>query len=546
MAVNDFKNEEGVTYSLSADQEVWNENESHATDNDNSLPVKCSEDCVDELVAECARFATVVDGESSDSLISVDADEDSEDMDVSPSAEKLDSETEKNFWKARSWLKYVYGLARASRLSPEGLLGAILVRVSALIPPFVVLKLTDWTEPMSLNLNIALIGATGTGKSSLISAASRLVPLPYENPMKELKPKTGESVVSKFAAMVQNKDEKGKPIPGQYHLRVLTDRVELVQTEIAALGASFKMDGSTMLSTLLQAFSNESIGAETRQKTSSVVLCPYSYRLSAILGVQPSEAHILFDNASVGFAGRFIFLMSTDASAPAMRPKKPEKRKIFDPTRFAEPSDFAGLTDLLVAGGLSNLADPDETYRLTELKFPPSIEEYVDKARMRGVRGEADELDAHRIELQAKVAALFSLFDSRGKGWEYRVTRRDWNLAGIFLLFSDRARDYCLSERSRLERQRRAQKIVDGELAKRIADADIAEAHSLETMDKVQRYLARCNSPVRGFDISRAINKKWRQDVYPTIDRLHEMGKVRLVKRADTTASSLWALADGR
>lgn len=530
MRVNDFQNEQESRSAYGSDSHL------------EGLSVDSETDGLRETFEEAL---SILNGGSSDSPASTDALENPDDgTNATPYAKKLDSTTEKDFWKARPWLKYVYDLARASRLSPEGLLGAILVRVSALIPPYVVLKLTDWTEPMSLNLNVALIGATGTGKSSLISTASRLVPLPYENPMKELKPKTGESIVSKFAAMVQDKDEKGKPIPGQYHLKVLTDRVELVQTEVAALGASFKMDGSTMLATLLQAFSNESIGAETRQKTSSVVLCPYSYRLSAILGVQPSEAHVLFDNTSVGFAGRFIFLMSTDADAPETRPEKPVRQSIFDSTRFVETNDFAGLTDLLVAGGLSNLGNPDETYRLTELKFPSTIEEYVDRARMRGVRGEADELDAHRIELQAKVAALFSLFDSRGKGWEYRVTRKDWDLAGVFLLFSDRARNYCLNERVRLERQRRARKIVDGELAKQMADADMAEEHLLETMDKVLKYLSRRGESVRGIDVSRAINEKWRKDVYSAIDRLHKAGRVKLVERADTTASSVWALAD--
>lgn len=455
---------------------------------------------------------------------------------------RLDAVTEKRFWDARTWLRHVHDYARAIRVSPEGLLGAVLVRVSSMIRPSVVLKVTDYDNPMSLNLNVALVGAPGTGKGKLVSAARNLIPLPLGNPMLELKPKTGESIVSKFVSMVQDKDDKGKPIPRQYHPEIRTDRVELVQTEVNALGASFKTDGSTMLTTLLQAFSNEYIGAETRAKSSSVVLPPYSYRLSSILGVQPSESHVIFDNSSVGFASRFIFVNAIDTAAPVQRPLMPKDQWTCDLTRFDSVGLFAGLLDLLQVGDRESLIDPDKQYPLMEMTFPSSAKKQADRMQLEGVHGRIHELDAHRLELQAKVAALFCILDSRDLKRKCNVTAKDWTLAGTFMLMSDRARDFCLEESDRLEQERRVKKIRDGQLAKKAADADMSELHLLETEDKVIRCLEGHPDGLSGVDIRRRVNKKWKECVKDAIERLHEDHRLEPLKRGGS-AVVIWKLS---
>lgn len=67
-------------------------------------------------------------------------------------------------------------------------------------------------------------------------------------PFKEIKPKSGEGVVSKFAEMRPATDENGKPLKGQYSLQVLADRLEIVLGEVTYLAAAVGMDGSTLLS----------------------------------------------------------------------------------------------------------------------------------------------------------------------------------------------------------------------------------------------------------------------------------------------------------
>ncbi|KAA8829712.1 hypothetical protein [Bifidobacterium myosotis] len=455
---------------------------------------------------------------------------------------RLDAVTETKFWDARPWLQYIRDYARAIRVSPEGLLGAVLVRVSSMIRPSVVLKVTDYDNPMSLNLNVALVGAPGTGKGKLVSAARKLIPLPSGNPMLELKPKTGESIVSKFVSMVQDKDDKGKPIPKQYHPEIRTDRVELVQTEVNALGVSFKTDGSTMLVTLLQAFSNEYIGAETRAKSSSVVLPPYSYRLSSILGVQPSESHVIFDNSSVGFASRFIFVNAIDTAAPIQRPLMPKNQWTCDLTRFDSVDPFESLLRLLQVGGRESFVDPGKQYPLLEMTFPLVAKEQADSMQLKGVHGKIHELDAHRLELQSKVAALFCILDSRNLMRKCNVTAKDWSLAGTFMLMSDRARDFCLEERDRLERERRVKSILDGQLAKKAADADVSELYLIETEDKVIRCLKGHPDGLSGVDIRRRVNTKWRGYVKDAINRLHEDQRLEPVKQGSSEVV-IWKLS---
>lgn len=129
-------------------------------------------------------------------------------------------------------------------------------------------------------------------------------------PFKEIKPKSGEGVVSKFAEMRPATDENGKPLKGQYSLQVLADRLEIVLGEVTYLAAAVGMDGSTLLSLLLEAFSNEAIGGNTRGRQTDLVLPPYAYRLSCLVCAQPACSGVFFDNTESGFASRFVFARS--------------------------------------------------------------------------------------------------------------------------------------------------------------------------------------------------------------------------------------------
>ena len=89
----------------------------------------------------------------------------------------MDPET---FWEARQWLQYVHDDAKFRRLNPFALLLAVMARLSALTPPNVTVQVSPHDRPMSLNLNVVLVGAAGTGKGKTLREARELLPTPED------------------------------------------------------------------------------------------------------------------------------------------------------------------------------------------------------------------------------------------------------------------------------------------------------------------------------------------------------------------------------
>jgi hypothetical protein len=69
------------------------------------------------------------------------------------------------FWHRRVVLGHIYDYARARRVSPWAVLGVVMVRVIAGIPPKVVLPALVGSRT-SLNLFVALVGPSGAGKDA--------------------------------------------------------------------------------------------------------------------------------------------------------------------------------------------------------------------------------------------------------------------------------------------------------------------------------------------------------------------------------------------
>lgn len=225
----------------------------------------------------------------------------------------LDTET---FWHSRPWLQYVHDDAKFRRLNPFALLLAVMARLSALTPPNVTVQVSPHDRPMSLNLNVVLVGAAGTGKGKTLREARELLPTPEGNRMLVKKPRTGEGIVTAFVDRTELRDEEGKIHKGHYKNKILTDRVLLELSEVTDLRTAMAGEGSTMLGTLLSGFSGETLGGNTRTARSNVTLPPNTYRLSSVIAAQPSQCDVFFSNAEVGFASRFLFAPQGIRSPP--------------------------------------------------------------------------------------------------------------------------------------------------------------------------------------------------------------------------------------
>lgn len=428
------------------------------------------------------------------------------------------------FFKRRAWLDYAYRYARSLRMSPWGLAGVLLARVSALTPPNVVARLTDGDLAMSLNVNLALVGPTGSGKGKAMAQGRHLVPAPPLSTLAEVKPKTGESIPARFVAKTPATDGDGKQVKGEYTDKVVTDRALVFVPEIVSMRAAMSRQGSTLLPVLLEAFSNEPMGDDTKGKQYQIKLPPYSYRLSSVVGVQPNNSGTLFNEAQTGLAGRFAYMPSTDPDMPEERPAKPLGGFPFDPMSLPEGNSFAQLEALIRLGGVENMPHNGpgsrEGYPLTVMTFPESVAGDVDAAQRLSAQGRADPLDAHRIELVGRFAALFAIMEGRTT-----VDKDDWKLALAFMDKSDATRAKCAAQRKQSDVDRQSDAIAVKREAEEQADRtviDRTKTRLLELLDTLD--------PAREGVASRTLKLKLsrpQQRVFEdTIESLFEEGVI--------------------
>lgn len=429
-----------------------------------------------------------------------------------------------SFYKSRPWLEYAYRYARGSNLSPHGVVGAMLARMSALTPPNVVAKVTKHDSPMTLNINVALVGTTGSGKGRTMGLAARLLPTPPFGRLEEVKPKTGESIPAKFVEKIPATDGEGKPIKGEYVDKVLTDRCLLYLPEIVSLKAAMGRQGSTILPTLLESFSNEPIGGDAQGHQYRIKVLPYAYRLSAVVGVQPSNAATIFDEAQTGLAGRFIYVSSVDVDMPMKPSPLPRGDFPFDTMRIPDGNGLDAVSALLEYGGYDRMPDngPDarEGYPLIRMSFPEQAEEDVNRLQVLGGRGEADALDSHRGELAARIAALLALMDYR-----LEVNMEDWQIALRFMEMSDVIRAECMSQCRKSAVDAQAEQISVKRAAEEQADRSVAERAKKRLLELLDT-LDPTREGVSDHDLQNRLSKAQRRVMKDALADLYKEGRV--------------------
>lgn len=403
------------------------------------------------------------------------------------------------FWNTRPWLRWIHDDAKYRRVNPFGLLMATLARFSALTPPNVMAQVSPHDRPMTLNLNVVLVGAAGTGKGKTLREARELLPTPDGNRMRVLKPKTGEGIVTAFVTREERRDENGKTMKGEYRHRIQTDRALIELTEVTDLRTSMASEGSTMLATLLQAFSGETVGGNTRTERSNVTLPPNSYRLSSVIAAQPSQADVFFGNADVGFAARFLFANAGDPDAPDEQPPAPNGTF---PTLAAGipqgPTD-AQLETLRARDGVplsrkaGMLAWPAHVIHL-----PASAAHEADRLQLLGTREQLGDLDAHRLEPAARLTALFTLADGRQE-----ATEEDWQLAKTCLRMSDNTRAECLIKMQASSRRRKAQRAADDAIAREEAEEQVKAEHVTSAKRSILNWLRKNDPGCEGVKVGR-------------------------------------------
>lgn len=337
------------------------------------------------------------------------------------------------FWRARESLSAIRQAAHNRVRSADVVFYGTLVRLSAMAPHTLRAD-TGIGTPASLNLFTAVVGPSGSGKSSglsvardLIKAGSHLEEVPLGSGEGIAEAYMGEALEVVPGVMDKNGDEKKQRVRKQVRHAALFHA-----DEGASLNKLIERAGSTVGETLRSAWSGETLGQKNGRAETTRTVPARSYSCGLVIGYQPSTVLPLLADHEAGTPQRFLFCWSEDESIP------PRSAKVLWPGEMPNPFPAEVPTSLPAAG--SFVVSPARGHE--SIIFAESIldELYdIEHAKNTGALPADHPLrDPFRSQhpvLKVKVSAVLALLEGRRI-----VMPEDWRLAQIVLDTSDRVR----------------------------------------------------------------------------------------------------------
>lgn len=311
-------------------------------------------------------------------------------------------------------LGHIRCAARARLIAPLALLGAVLARVVAEVPPTIVLPPIIGTRA-SINMYVGLVGPPGAAKTTAVGVARELLDLGTFPRAHVQGTGSGEGLIASY--LEADPDEKGK-------LRLRANPlVCMLIDEIGQIDAIQHRQGSTLASTLRSGWSGAALDTINADPTRRRIVPAGSYRLTVVAGIQPLAATVLFADAASGTPQRWLWL-------PALDPHIPD-----------EPPDWPGQITWRLPDGDTQAALRDRTGAVT-VAVPDRIRDLlraVHRARHRGQ--DTGQLDGHLALTRLKVAAALALLHG-----DLVITEQWWEVAGMVMAVSARVRDDVQAE----------------------------------------------------------------------------------------------------
>lgn len=420
-------------------------------------------------------------------------------------------DAEAEFWRSRPFLSAVLRFARARRIGPWALLGAVLARAAACVPPSVVLPATIGSVA-SLNLFVALCAESGGGKSVAMAAARDFLDATGGTAdYLETSPGSGEGLLGAYCYVHTEKGKGKAPEVRQTRLSVLFDI-----DEVSALAALLTRTSSTLLPFLKSAWSGSTLATQNAEAARQRHVGEHRYRLALVVGVQPANAGPILDDAAGGFPQRFLWLPTYDPGRLAPGEVLPDPL----PWRWQVPAAPVMSHDGVITWPLRREVAVPEVARLAMHRADAERQRPIGSAAVPAAGGE---LDGHALLTRAKVAALLALLDDRADAF----TEADWSAAGVILAKSDETRRAVIRVRGAEEHReadRRATRA--GRSAALAADAE-AETKTLRAMAAIRRALARADGgELSAGALGRVMGSPYRTVRADALDRLAASGEV--------------------
>lgn len=342
------------------------------------------------------------------------------------------------FWN-HPFNAHVLAAARARRCGPDALMLNVLLRASILIPPqFLLPPLAGGASP--LNLLGCVVGRTGEGKSVSIAAAGDVLSAEHPWLLWDMPLGTGEGVGDVFMVDEFEDDPKTKrkKRTGRRVQNKDLNAVHFTVDEGAALVETSSRKGVTIIPALCKAWTGVTLGETNADVATRRRVRALSYRVSAVVNIQPMNFHRLFNalNTGTGLTGRFLFAPAADYEMPDERGAWPGEL----PFPTLHGANFSG-----------------------ELAYHPDIYAEVDAAIVAANRtGGTPENTSHANLLRARVAAIYTLAEDRRT-----ISPSDWDTAGMLTTTSSEllsALDRQAAQVDRDQRYKRATTQAEVEL----------------------------------------------------------------------------------
>lgn len=305
------------------------------------------------------------------------------------------------FWSSRPVLDHVRDAAWSRGRSPDAVLLATMCRFAALVDYRWVLPGMVGTVG-SLNMVGGLIAPPGIGKSTAAGIAAEL--LPFSDDVVYRNSGSGEGVAAAFMREPPSDDEP-------FHRAVM-----LYVDEGSMLAKIEQRQGSTFAETLRTAAHGGQLGQQNATKSRRRHVPAHEYRLSVLVGFQPSNAGPFMERDAEGTPQRFMWAMASSSRVP-----EPGARPTWPGTL-----------------PLHAVASPTERTPLRATDTIRTEVEWDDHERSTGVR-EVPAIESHDTLTRVRLAGLFALLDGRSA-----MTDDDWLLARTWSNVSGNVRRYTL------------------------------------------------------------------------------------------------------
>lgn len=416
------------------------------------------------------------------------------------------------WWGSRALLRAIYAEARYARISPWGLLGAVLADACSRIGPHIVLPARGGREG-SLNLFVALVGKPGAGKGVTMDTARQLLG-PSSIARHEMG--TGQGIDAAYTSQT-------KEGPIQYNDAVLWE-----VPEIDTLTAGSRMVGSTLMPTIRKLYSGEALGGFYADRQKRRPVKAHHYRAALIVGAQPVRAAALLDDAAGGTPQRFLWLRvqrkTGEPVLPNLRPR----------TGIVGPDPVHWWTDYLwsMPRGEQPEGQPIVRPETVYIGLSPLAQEEVASQRDGQYdQGEDDEADdqteGHGLLTQLKVAAILAMLDGRSV-----MNDQDWSLAKRVWLQSLRVVGDIGKIRSKqAEKARQARAETEARVS--LTMQDLAEQAAIgKCRAQVLRITAASAPKATSYrQLQQAMSAKQRPHLRPVLEALVHEGRV--LRRAE-------------